>query len=350
MRRLFGGSRARPVAWSALVCIALMLVAVNIIAGRFLPARLDLTAEQLYTLSRGTRQTLAQIDEPITLRFYYSTRLGDALPGLRRLCRSGCASCSTSTSPRRTASSASKSTTRCRFPMPRTAPSPSGCRACRSTQQGEQVYFGLAGTNSTDDQQVIAFFAPERERFLEYDLTRLVHALAFPKRTVVGLISRCRSTATRWRADAGPAAAGRWRCSTSCASSTMSRRCRRDVDAIPASIDVLMLVHPQNLPDKTLFAIDQFVLSGGKALVFVDPVFGTAGGDAGRAERQRHRRQRSRAAVQGLGAAAAARTSSPATARDARRVGVPVPGARRAADGLRRLAQPARRRTSTATT
>ena len=56
-------------------------------------------------------------------------------------------------------------------------------------QQGEQVYFGLAGTNSTDDQQVIAFFAPERERFLEYDLTRLVHALAVPKKTVVGLIS-----------------------------------------------------------------------------------------------------------------------------------------------------------------
>src|ERR1700676_3424647 len=70
--------RAR--AWIALGSIGLMLVGVNIIAGRFLTARLDLTSERLYTLSRGTRQTLARIDEPITLRFYYSTRLGDAVP------------------------------------------------------------------------------------------------------------------------------------------------------------------------------------------------------------------------------------------------------------------------------
>src|SRR5512142_2182282 len=65
---------------AALLCIALMLVAANIIAGRLLPVRLDLTAERLYTLSAGTRQTLARIDEPITLRFYYSTQLGETVP------------------------------------------------------------------------------------------------------------------------------------------------------------------------------------------------------------------------------------------------------------------------------
>ena len=53
-------------------------------------------------------------------------------------------------------------------------------------QGGEQVYFGLAATNSTDDQQIIPFFQPERERFLEYDLTKLIHSLAFPKKTVSG--------------------------------------------------------------------------------------------------------------------------------------------------------------------
>src|SRR6202035_2480960 len=70
--------RAR--AWIALACVGLVLVAVNIIAGRFLTARLDLTGARLYPLSRGTRQTLARIDEPVTLRFYYSTRLGDSVP------------------------------------------------------------------------------------------------------------------------------------------------------------------------------------------------------------------------------------------------------------------------------
>src|SRR5260370_20352445 len=76
---IFATRRARSL--TALVCLGLMLIAVNIITGRFLTARLDLTAERLYTLSHGTRQTLAHIDEPITLRLYYSARLGDAVPG-----------------------------------------------------------------------------------------------------------------------------------------------------------------------------------------------------------------------------------------------------------------------------
>src|SRR5690348_12324373 len=70
----------RGAAAVALVMIAVMLVAANIVAARFLTSRLDLTAERLYTLSSGTRNTLARIDEPITLRFYYSTRLGDEVP------------------------------------------------------------------------------------------------------------------------------------------------------------------------------------------------------------------------------------------------------------------------------
>src|ERR1700738_1868755 len=78
LRALLASRRA--VAITALVMIALMLISANIVAARFLASRLDLTAEHLYTLSSGTRHTLARIDEPITLRFYYSTRLGDAVP------------------------------------------------------------------------------------------------------------------------------------------------------------------------------------------------------------------------------------------------------------------------------
>ena len=75
-----------------------------------------------------------------------------------------------------------------------------------------------------------------------------------------------------------------------------------NIDAIPPDIDVLMLVHPQNLSDKTLFAIDQFVLKGGKALVFVDPLFRAAGLASEPAQPARlANRQQSRAAVQILG-------------------------------------------------
>jgi ABC-type uncharacterized transport system involved in gliding motility auxiliary subunit len=137
--------------------------------------------------------------------------------------------------------------------------------------QGEQVYFGLAATNSTDDQQVIPFFAPERERFLEYDLTKLVHTLAVPKKTVVGLI-----TTLPLEGDVMAMMRGR----PSEPMTVIEQLQQLDqikplaagIDAVPPDIDVLMLVHPQDLPEKTLFAIDQFVLKGGKALVFVDPL------------------------------------------------------------------------------
>src|ERR1700736_4393595 len=167
--------RAR--AWVALACGWLMLVALNIIAGRFLTARLDLTGERLYTLSRGTRQTLARIDERITLRFYYSSRLGDAVPAygvyaqrVRELLDEYVA--------------AAKGKLRLEIHNPQPFSDVEdravafGLQAVPLDQQGEQVFFGLAGTNSTDDQQIVAFFAPDRERLLEYDLTRLVHNLA----------------------------------------------------------------------------------------------------------------------------------------------------------------------------
>src|SRR3954452_19946368 len=264
---LAASRRAR--AWIALVCIGAMLIAVNIIAGRFLTARLDLTGERLYTLSRGTRQTLARIDEPITLRLYYSTRLGDSAPSygvyaqrVRELLDEYVA--------------AAKGKLRLEIHNPQAFSDVEdravafGLQAVPLDQQGEQVFFGLAGTNSTDDQQIVAFFAPDRERLLEYDLTRLVYNLAVPKRTVVGLVSSL-------PLEGDTMAAMRGRPARPLAIIDQLRQLDRietigaDFDAMPSDIDVLMLVHPQNLPDKTLFAIDQFVLRGGKALVFVDP-------------------------------------------------------------------------------
>ena len=122
------------------------------------------------------------------------------------------------------------------------------------------------------------------------------------------------------------------------------------LDAIPADIDVLMLVHPQNLPDKTLFAIDQFVLNGGKALVFVDPVFRIAGGAAEPAPDPARRAPAISNRCSRPGGCELLPNVVAGDRRDARRVGVPMPGRGVAADGLHRLAQPAGRRISTATT
>jgi gliding motility-associatede transport system auxiliary component len=260
----------RGLAVAVLVLIVLMVASANIVAARFFNSRLDLTAEHLYTLSKGTRNTLAKIDEPITLRFYYSTRLGDEAPSynvyaqrVRELLD------------QYVAAAHGKIRLEVYNPQPFSDVEDRavafGLKGVPLNQQGEQVYFGLAATNSTDDQQVIAFFAPERERFLEYDLTKLIHSLAFPKKTVVGLM-------TTLPLEGDMMAMMRGRPSEPMAVIEQLQQLDNvkpvpmDIDAIPADVDVLMLVHPQNLSDKTLFAIDQFVLKGGKALVFVDPL------------------------------------------------------------------------------
>ncbi|HTQ33902.1 MAG TPA: Gldg family protein [Stellaceae bacterium] len=253
----------------ALAAIAIILVASNVIIGRYGTIRLDLTAEHLYTLAKGTRQTLKTIEEPITLRFYYSTRLNDSAPSyavyaqrVRELLDQYVA--------------AAKGKIRLEVYNPQPYSDAEdravafGLQAVPLNDRGEAVYFGLAGTNSTDDQQVIPFFNPSRESFLEYDLTRLVHALAFPKRTVVGLMSSLPLVVD-------PTAALQGKTPEPLAIISQLKQIddvvnlSPDIDAIPKNIDVLMLVHPQKLSDATLFAIDQFVLKGGKALVFVDP-------------------------------------------------------------------------------
>src|SRR6266852_545256 len=260
----------RAAAAIAIVCAAILLVAVNVIAQQGLrSARLDLTQRHLYTLSDGSKKTLARLDEPITLHFYYSPRLGDEVPSygiygqrVREMLEEYAA--------------LAKGKVRLEVLDPQPF-SPTedravafGLQGVPIDQGGEQVYFGLAATNSTDDQQVIPFFQPERERFLEYDLTKLIQSLAFPKRTVVGLI-----TALPIEGDIMAAMQGRPMQPFAVIEQLRQlyevRTIGSDLDKIAPDIDVLMVIHPQNLSDKTQYAIDQFVLGGGRALVFVDP-------------------------------------------------------------------------------
>ena len=262
-------SSRRAIAIAALVCIALLLISVNILIGRFADARLDLTADKLYTLSPGTLHTLARIDEPITLRFYYSKRLGDEVPNygvyaqrVRELLD------------QYVAAARGKLRLETYNPQPFSDVEDRavafGLQAVPLDAEGDQVYFGLAATNSTDDQQAIPFFSPERERFLEYDLTKLVRALAVPKKTTVGLISTL-------PLEGDMAAMMQGRPSRPMAVIEQLQQLDKieplgtALDAIPPDVDVLLVAHPQNLAPKTLFTIDQFVLKGGKALIFVDP-------------------------------------------------------------------------------
>jgi ABC-type uncharacterized transport system involved in gliding motility auxiliary subunit len=254
----------------ALAAAAILFVAVNAIAGRWLGAtRLDLTQQHLYTLSDGTKKTLARIDEPITLRFYYSPRLGDEIPayGVYEERVRGMLN-------EYVAAARGKIKLEILDPEPFSATEDRavalGLRGAPLDQGGDQVYFGLAASNSTDDQEVISFFRPQRERLLEYDVTKLIYGVAFPKKAVVGLV-----TALPLEGDMMAALQGREPETFAVIDQLRElytlRTLSTEFDKVPDDVDVLLVAHPQNLADKTLYAIDQFVLKGGKALVFVDP-------------------------------------------------------------------------------
>jgi ABC-type uncharacterized transport system involved in gliding motility auxiliary subunit len=131
----------------------------------------------------------------------------------------------------------------------------------------------LAGTSSTDELEVIPFFQPEREEFLEYDLTKMIHTLANPKKKVLGLMSSLPIDGAgamplmQQRGGSQP-----WLIVTHIEQMFEIKKIESTASTIPEEVSVLMVVHPKTLGDSTLYAIDQFVLHGGHAMIFVDPL------------------------------------------------------------------------------
>ena len=260
----------RSLALIGLLSAAILFVAVNVIAGRTLgTTRIDLTQGKLYTLSAGTRATLTKLDEPIVLRFYYSKKLGNEIPSygvyaqrVREMLEEYAAAAN------------GKLQLQELDPTPFSAVEDRavafGLQGVPLDQGGEQIYFGLAATNSTDDLQTIPFFQPERERFLEYDLTKLIHSLAFPKKPTIGLITDLPLEGDMMAAMQGQPMIP-YAVIDQIKPLYQIKDLSSELDSIPSDVDVLMIAHPQHLSDKTLYAIDQYVLGGGKALVFVDP-------------------------------------------------------------------------------
>jgi ABC-type uncharacterized transport system involved in gliding motility auxiliary subunit len=143
-----------------------------------------------------------------------------------------------------------------------------GLHAVSANDNGDSLYFGLVGTNSVDDQEVISFFSPSRQKQLEYDVTRLIYQLSQTKTPVVGLIS---SVPLKLPPSMNPGQPKSWLIIDQIEKLFTVENIKADKGAIPKDVGVLMIVHPGNLNDKMLYAIDQFVLAGGHALIFEDP-------------------------------------------------------------------------------
>jgi ABC-type uncharacterized transport system involved in gliding motility auxiliary subunit len=248
----------------------MLLLAVNVFSNVvFRPFQLDLTENKLFTVSQGTKKIIDGIDEPVTLRLFFTKIMGEGNPAhaqhfvrVKELLERY----------------ASLSNGRVRIELLDAAPfSPAEDRAVAFgltgvpyNEVGDLGYFGLVGTNSTDDVELVRYFSVDRENFVEYDLSKLLHRLTNPKKKVIGLIS----SLPIGGAGAIPNQEGpRWPIIETIREFFEIRPLPSYIDRIPDDIDVLWIVHPRGFDNFALYAIDQFVLNGGRALVFVDPLF-----------------------------------------------------------------------------
>jgi ABC-type uncharacterized transport system involved in gliding motility auxiliary subunit len=230
--------------------------------------RVDLTQNKLYTLSPGTQQVLAELKEPVNLYFYFSREAAAkqaplVMPYANRVrefleelaARAGGKVHVTVIDPQP-------------FSDEEDRAAEFGLQSLHAGG-GDALYFGLAGTNSTDGRSAIPSLQADREEFLEYDVAKLINDLGTPKKPVIGLMS---SLGLQGRFNPMTGQMGEpWPILTQLQDLFTMRTLTTDVDHIDKDVDVLMLVHPKELPQKALYAIDQFVMRGGRILLFIDP-------------------------------------------------------------------------------
>jgi ABC-type uncharacterized transport system involved in gliding motility auxiliary subunit len=256
--------------YATLLLVVLAFVVAVVAANAFLRGvRVDLTESKLYTLGEGTQAVLDGIGEPINLYFFFSNDATANLPSLRTY----------ATRVREMLEEFAARAPEGKLILNVVDPQPFseeedraeqlGLQAANVGAGGEAVYFGLAGTNSVGTSDRIPLFDPRKESFLEYDIARLVYNLATTDKTVVGLLSSAPIGGGFDPMSQQPAQP--WVVVEQAKQLLEVRTLPASVISIDEDVDVLWIVHPTMLDDGTLYAIDQFVMRGGRALVFVDP-------------------------------------------------------------------------------
>ena len=262
----------RRLSSTSLVLLFLAFVAAVIVSNElFRGWRLDLTENDLYTLSDGTRRILENIEEPINLYFYFSDEATRNLPSVRAY-----ANRIRELLEEFEAAADGMIELKVVDPVPFSVEEDRaaqfGLRGIQTAASPDPIYMGLAGTNSIDDEEIIPFFEPDptKEKFLEYDIARLVSVLAQPERTVIGLVSGAPMSG-----DFDPQLQRMqppWVTYQQTQQLFERRELGTSFSEIADDVGLLWIVQPKNLSDETLYAIDQFMMRGGKALIFVDPL------------------------------------------------------------------------------
>ena len=235
----------------------------------FKDARLDLTDGQLYTLSEGSLNLVQGIEEPVQLYFFFSEAASRDLTPIR-------------TYADRVESMLEEFALASNgmLLVERIDPAPFseaedeaaafGLQAVPVSATGDALYFGLAGSDALDNVETIPFFQPDREMFLEYEISQLIDRLARPKREVIGLISTLPVTnqvnPQTFQTEPG------WQSILSLEDTVTLESIDVSAEEIPEGLAALVLIHPKSLSDQMKTALVRYLASGGKVIAFLDPL------------------------------------------------------------------------------
>lgn len=267
MSRLAGMSKSK-LSLIALVLAAVTLLAVNLIGWESLKLyRFDATENKLFTLTDSTRKVISEVDDPITIKLYYTDALGARAPAYGLYAERIQALLTYYSS-----------LSRGKIIFQKISPEPFSDEEDRAVAAGltaiplgvsqKKGYLAIVGSNSTDDEETIPFMTLDRSAFLEYDLTRMIHKLSKPARKSVGLLTRL-----DMQGSMGPNGKPRppWLITQQLGEFFDVKTLKTSDKKIPDGIDVLMIVSPGKLSDELATSIDQFALSGKPVIAFADP-------------------------------------------------------------------------------
>ncbi len=247
----------------------LLFLALNLLGSKLLVGvRADLTEDKLNTLSEGAREIARTLSEPVDLSLYYSRSTGNDLPTFKSHAQ-------------RTIDMLEElereSDGKLRLTL--LDPEPysdaedeavlAGLRGRPVNDVGDSFYLGLVAENSVGERKVLPLLDPRQERFLEYELARMLKTLDQPTRPTLGLVSSLPINGGAMAAPGEPPTRP-WLFPQLLSDLFDLEDLGPDPQSIPEDVDVLLLLHPQGMSETALYAIDQFALGSGRVIALVD--------------------------------------------------------------------------------
>jgi ABC-type uncharacterized transport system involved in gliding motility auxiliary subunit len=250
--------------------VLVILVGINLLGGLF-KVRSDLTENKLYSLSNGTKKILEKLDTDVVIRFYFSKDNASVPVPLRTYAQEV-----------QDLLEEYQQFGHGRIKVVKLDPKPDSDAEDSANLDGiegqevnltDKIYLGIA-VSCLDAKATIPYLSPDRETLLEYDLSRAISSVANPKKVVIGVMSALPVTgreASPMMMQQRQQSSQPWIFLTELKENYTVRDIPLTADKIGDDVSVLLVVHPQGISDEAQFAIDQFLLRGGKMVALLDP-------------------------------------------------------------------------------